>query len=81
MEQVILLTRKRLLKKGEIREAARDMVERNRDYFDLVTGECAFIAADAFSWWWQADRPGGGGGVQIALTPRRDCPHDSRHTY
>jgi hypothetical protein len=25
-------------------------VERNRDYFDLVTGECAFIAAEAFSY-------------------------------
>jgi hypothetical protein len=29
---------------------ARDKVERNRDYFDLVTGECAFIAAEIFSY-------------------------------
>jgi hypothetical protein len=29
---------------------ARDKVERNRDYFDLVTGECAFIAAAVFSY-------------------------------
>jgi hypothetical protein len=50
MEQVILFTRKRLLKNGEIREVARDKVERNRDYFDLVTGECAFIAAEVFSY-------------------------------
>jgi len=50
MEQVILPTRKRLLKNGEIREVARDKVERNRDYFDLVTGECAFIAAEIFSY-------------------------------
>ena len=50
MEQVIPCTRKRLLKTGEIREAARDKVERNRDYFDLVTGECAFIAAEVFSY-------------------------------
>jgi hypothetical protein len=50
MEQVILFTRKRLLKNGEIREVVRDKVERNRDYFDLVTGECAFIAAEVFSY-------------------------------
>src|SRR5208283_5366801 len=50
MEQVILVTRKRLLKNGEIREVARDKLERNRDYFDLVTGECAFIAAEVFSY-------------------------------
>jgi hypothetical protein len=50
MEQVILFTLKRLLKNGEIREVARDKVERNRDYFDLVTGECAFIAAEVFSY-------------------------------
>jgi hypothetical protein len=29
---------------------ARDKVERNRDYFNLVTGECAFIAAEVFSY-------------------------------
>jgi hypothetical protein len=50
MEQVILFTRKRLLKNGEIRETPRYKVERNRDYFDLVTGECAFIAAEIFSY-------------------------------
>ena len=50
MEQVILFTRKRLLKNGGIRELARDKMERNRDYFDLVTGECAFIAAEIFSY-------------------------------
>ena len=47
MEQVILLTRKWLLKNGEVREVARGKVERDRDYFDLVTGECAFIAVGA----------------------------------
>lgn len=49
MVEVILFSRKKLLKNGETREAARDKVERNRDYFDLVTGECAFIAAEMFS--------------------------------
>jgi hypothetical protein len=50
MDQFILFTRKRLLKNGEVREVARDKVERNRDYFGLVTGECAFIAAEIFSY-------------------------------
>ncbi|MGD0816619.1 MAG: hypothetical protein ABSA83_23765 [Verrucomicrobiota bacterium] len=50
MEQVIPFTRKKLLKNGEVREVARDKLERNRDYFDLVTGECAFIAAEVFSY-------------------------------
>jgi hypothetical protein len=47
-EQVVLFTRKRLLKNGETLEVARDKVESNRDYFDLVTGECASIAAEVF---------------------------------
>ena len=50
MEEVIPLTRKKLLKNGETREVARDKLERNRDYFDLVTGECTFIAAEIFSY-------------------------------
>jgi len=50
IEEVILSTRKRLLKNGETRESARDESERNRDYFELVTGECAFMAAETFSY-------------------------------
>ena len=36
------LTGKKLVENGETREVARDKLERNRDYFDLVTGECTF---------------------------------------
>jgi hypothetical protein len=50
MEEVIFSTRKKLLKNGEVREVARSKEERNRDYFDLVTGECAFMAAEVFSY-------------------------------
>jgi hypothetical protein len=50
MEEIIPFTRKRLLKNGETRESARDKVERNRDYFEVVTGEIAFVAAEVFSY-------------------------------
>jgi hypothetical protein len=50
MEEVIPFTRKKLLKNGEIREVARDKNERNKDYFDLVAGECTFMAAEIFSY-------------------------------
>lgn len=50
MEEIIFPTRKKLLKNGEIREVARSKEERNRDYFDLVAGECAFMAAEIFSY-------------------------------
>lgn len=50
LEEVVFFTRKKLLKNGEIREVARTKEERNRDYFELVTGECAFMAAEIFSY-------------------------------
>lgn len=50
MEELILFNRKSLLKNGEVRESARSDEERYRDYFDLVTGECAFMAAEIFSY-------------------------------
>jgi len=50
MEDIIPFTRKKLLKNGETRESPRDTAERNKDYFDVVTGESAFIAAETFSY-------------------------------
>jgi len=50
LEDIILFTRKRLLKNGETRELTRDMAERNKDYFDVVTGESTFFAAEIFSY-------------------------------
>ncbi len=50
MDENIPFTRKKLLKSGEAREVTRDKAERNRDYFDLVTGEAAFFAAELFSY-------------------------------
>lgn len=50
MEAVIASVRKRLLKNGTVKESARSRLESNQDYFNLVTGECAFVAAEVFSY-------------------------------
>jgi hypothetical protein len=50
IEEIIFSMRKKLLKNGEVREVLRNEEERNRDYFDLITGECAFMAAEIFSY-------------------------------